>query len=65
MSDAVARLVATAVEIASETDRAEASYADHLYLIISLAVDPPDVALFRLDDGGRGNFLRLPFVTVR
>ncbi len=51
--------------IPSETDRAEASYPDHLYLIVSLAGDPPDVALFRLDDGGRGNFLRLPFVTVR
>jgi proteasome lid subunit RPN8/RPN11 len=49
----------------SETDRAEASYPDHLYLIVSLAGDPPDVALFRLDDGDVRNFLRLPFVTVR
>jgi proteasome lid subunit RPN8/RPN11 len=51
--------------IPSETDRAEASYPDHLYLIVSLAGDLPDVALFRLDDGDRRNFLRLPFVTVR
>src|SRR5580765_3195540 len=51
--------------IPSETDRAEASYPDHLYLIVSLAGDPPDVALFRLDDGGRRDFLRQPFVTVR
>jgi proteasome lid subunit RPN8/RPN11 len=51
--------------IPSETDRAEASYPDHLYLIVSLAGDPPDIALFRVDAGGRGNFLRLPFVTVR
>ena len=51
--------------VPSETDRAEASYPDHLYLIVSLAGDPPDVALFRLDDGDGRNFLRLPFVTVR
>ena len=45
----------------SETDRAEASYPDHLYLIVSLAGPAPDVAMFRFD---RGNFLRVPFVTV-
>jgi proteasome lid subunit RPN8/RPN11 len=50
--------------IPSETDRAEASYPA-LYLIVSLAGDPPDVRLFRLDDVDQGNFLRLPFVTVR
>ena len=48
----------------SATDGAEASYPDHLYLIVSLAQEPPDVGLFRLDRGDRGNFLRLPFVTV-
>jgi [CysO sulfur-carrier protein]-S-L-cysteine hydrolase len=45
----------------SETDRAEAHYADHVYLIVSLADDEPDVRLFRLVDG---NFLELMFVTV-
>jgi proteasome lid subunit RPN8/RPN11 len=45
----------------SETDRAEATYPDHLYVIVSLAAAEPDVRLFRFDDG---NFLRLPFVTV-
>jgi len=48
----------------SAIDRAEASYADHLYLIVSLAHEPPEVGLFRLDPANAGNFLRLPFVTV-
>jgi hypothetical protein len=30
---------------------AEASYPDHLYLIVSLAAEPPDVSLFRLEEG--------------
>ena len=46
----------------SETDRAQASYDDHLYLIVGLAAEPPEVALFRFE---RGNFLAVPFVTVR
>ncbi len=46
----------------SETDRAEASYPDHLYLIVSLAGAAPDIAMFRLD---QGNFHQVPFVTVR
>jgi proteasome lid subunit RPN8/RPN11 len=46
----------------SPTDLADASYADHLYLIVSLAADPPAVALFRLESG---NFRPIPFVTVR
>ena len=33
----------------SATDRAEASYAGHLYLITGLATDPPDVRVFRFD----------------
>jgi proteasome lid subunit RPN8/RPN11 len=33
----------------SEADVAEATYPDHVYLIVSLAADPPQVALFRLD----------------
>jgi len=45
----------------SETDRREASYPAHLYLIVSLAAASPDIAMFRLD---RGNFARVPFVTV-
>jgi proteasome lid subunit RPN8/RPN11 len=48
----------------SSADGAEANYPDHLYLIVSLAQEPPDVGLFRLDPADRGNFLRLPFVTV-
>ena len=47
--------------VPSETDVAEASYPDHLYAILSLATDPPDVALFRL---ASGNFLQVTFVTV-
>ncbi len=46
----------------SDTDRAEASYADHLYLIVSLASDPPVVSAFALEDG---NFRVRPLVTVR
>src|SRR5262249_34670673 len=46
----------------SETDRAEASYADHLYMIVSLASEPPTVSVFAFE---RGNFRALPLVTVR
>jgi proteasome lid subunit RPN8/RPN11 len=45
----------------SPTDVAEASYPDHLYLIVSLAAAPPDVGLFRLEGG---NFRATGFVTV-
>jgi len=45
----------------SATDRAEASYPDHLYLIIGLGTEPAAIALYTLRDG---NFLALPFVTV-
>jgi proteasome lid subunit RPN8/RPN11 len=45
----------------SETDLAEATYFDHLYLIVSLASDPPEIRLFRLDHGG---FLGLTITTV-
>jgi proteasome lid subunit RPN8/RPN11 len=48
----------------SATDRAEASYPDHLYLIVSLAQDPPEVGLFSLVGADPGNFVRLPLVTV-
>jgi len=50
--------------VPSASDRAEASYPGHLYLIVSLAVEPPDIGLFSLDGAENGNFLRLPFVTV-
>jgi proteasome lid subunit RPN8/RPN11 len=33
----------------SSSDEAEASYPDHLYLIVSLASELPDVRLYRLD----------------
>jgi proteasome lid subunit RPN8/RPN11 len=36
----------------SDTDVAEASYPDHLYLIVSLAAEPPAMSLFRLENGG-------------
>jgi proteasome lid subunit RPN8/RPN11 len=48
--------------VPSETDRAEAGYPDHLYLIASLASEPPEIRLFRFSDG---NFLDVPFVTDR
>jgi proteasome lid subunit RPN8/RPN11 len=35
----------------SATDLSEASYPDHLYLIVSLAAEPPDVAVFRFVGG--------------
>ena len=48
----------------SPADRAEAGYPDHLYLIVSLAKELPEVSLFSLDGPGAGNFVRLAFVTV-
>ncbi len=46
----------------SATDLAEATYPDHLSLIVSLCEEPPDLRLYRFD--GR-NFLEEPFVTSR
>ena len=43
----------------SETDCAEAGYRDHLYLIVSLAAEPPSARLFRLDNDG---FVEVAFV---
>jgi proteasome lid subunit RPN8/RPN11 len=48
--------------VPSERDVLEASYPDYLYLLVSLAHDPPDVRLYLLAEG---NFLMLPLVTVR
>jgi proteasome lid subunit RPN8/RPN11 len=45
----------------SETDLAEASYPNHLVLIVGLRTDPPQLELFRYRDG---NFHGVPLVTV-
>ena len=45
----------------SESDRAEAAYPDHLFLIVSLALEPPEIGLFWFD--GR-NFVARPYVTI-
>jgi proteasome lid subunit RPN8/RPN11 len=45
----------------SPSDLAEASYPDHLYMIVSLAGAAPEVRVFRLEDG---NFRAAAFVTV-
>ena len=44
--------------IPSQTDIAEASYPDHLYLIVSLTGDQPDVQLYRFE---RWGFRGVPF----
>ena len=41
--------------------RAEAGYQGHLYLIVSLAVEPHDARLYMLVDG---EFLELSFVAL-
>jgi desampylase len=48
--------------VPSETDRAEANYPDHLYLIVGLAAASPEIRLFRFTTDG--NFQELAFVTV-
>jgi proteasome lid subunit RPN8/RPN11 len=45
----------------SATDVAEASYPDHLYLIVAIQGRDPEVRLYRLTGG---NFAESPFVTV-
>ena len=45
----------------SARDRAEFSYPDHFYLIVSLSVEAAGIGLFRFD---AGNFQRVSFVTV-
>lgn len=45
----------------SASDLAEATYPDHLYLIVSLSGGSPQVNVFRLE---AGNFRATPFVTV-
>jgi proteasome lid subunit RPN8/RPN11 len=47
--------------VPSARDRAEAAYPGHLYLIVGLASDPPDLGLYQFD---AGNFRHVPFVTV-
>jgi proteasome lid subunit RPN8/RPN11 len=36
--------------VPSARDRAEAAYSGHLYLIVSVAADPVEVRLFRVED---------------
>jgi desampylase len=43
----------------SPTDLAEATYPDHLFLIVGLGEDPPDVGLYRFSSG---NFQPVPLV---
>jgi desampylase len=38
--------------VPSETDLAEASYADSLYLIVSLALEQPEAGFYRLESSG-------------
>jgi proteasome lid subunit RPN8/RPN11 len=45
----------------SPTDLAEASYADHLYLIVGLAAAAPELRLFEY---AQRNFVPVEFVTV-
>ena len=45
--------------VPSATDLAEASYPGHLFLIVGLGSEPPDVRLYRFD---AGNFLPVGFV---
>jgi desampylase len=45
----------------SATDLAEASYPDHLFLIVGLGAAAPDIRLYRFDGG---NFRPSPLVTV-
>ena len=47
--------------VPSATDLAEAAYPGHLYAIVSLAVEPALVRLYRLESG---RFIEVPFVTV-
>lgn len=47
--------------VPSATDRAEAAYPGHLYLIVGLASDPPDLGLYQFD---AGNFRQVRFVTL-
>ena len=46
--------------VPSATDLAEASYSDHLYVIVSLNVEPPDLRVYRLE---HGNFRAVALVT--
>lgn len=46
----------------SPTDVAEATYPEHLYLIVGFPADAPEVRIFRFEGG---NFAETPFVTVR
>jgi proteasome lid subunit RPN8/RPN11 len=45
----------------SATDLAEASYPDHLFIIVGLREEPPDIRVFRFT---AGNFIATAYVTV-
>ena len=45
----------------SETDAADAAYPGHLYVIVGLLANPPEVRVFGFDNG---NFHERAFVTV-
>ena len=47
--------------VPSPTDLAEAAYPGTLHVIVGLAVDPPEVRAFEIDEG---NFRERPLVTV-
>jgi proteasome lid subunit RPN8/RPN11 len=46
--------------VPSAADLAEASYAGHLYAIVSLVAEPAEVRMYRFDDG---RFIAVPFVS--
>ena len=47
--------------VPSAADLSEAAYLDHLYVIVGLAADPPEVRVFGFDNG---NIRERAFVTV-
>jgi proteasome lid subunit RPN8/RPN11 len=47
--------------IPSRADLAEASYDEYVYLIVSLKNDPPEMRLFRLDEGA---FIEEPLLVM-
>ena len=50
--------------VPSPTDLTEATYPEHLYLVVSLVDEPPEVGLFQLDESSGRRFLRRPFITA-
>jgi proteasome lid subunit RPN8/RPN11 len=50
--------------VPSETDRDEATYPDHLYLIVSLAGERPELGLFKPDASVQRGFLPIAYIAV-